>query len=271
MAETTGLEETRRAYWNERLCRQWGPQGVGSAHITREFNAWRYRIRRIVFRRLVRRLALDPGAPSALDVGCGTGFYLEQWRALGVGRMAGLDISDWAVTQLAQSYPHASFYRANIGGADLSLPAEAFDVVTALDVLVHLVDDASYRRALENLYRSLKPDGYLLYSDAFFHGPDKQFEDYWRGRSLAGVTAAVEATGFEVVFRVPMSVLMAAPTDTRHRARNERIWEVIMAQVRRREWIGFLFGALLYPLELLLVCTLKESPAIEIMVCRKRS
>jgi hypothetical protein len=80
----------------------------------------------------------------------------------------------------------------------------------------------------------------------------------------------MQTRGFEVVSRVPMSVLMSAPTDTRHRGMNERIWDaVIITPVQRREWMGFLMGALLYPFELLLVSTLKESPAIEIMVCRK--
>lgn len=265
------LENARRARWNERFRQHWGPEGAGSVYLGRQFNAWRYRVRRSVFRRLVRRLAFETGTLSVLDVGCGTGFYLQQWQALGVASMAGLDISDWVVTQLARAYPNATFYRADIGGTNPSLPVEAFDVVTALDVLVHLVGDSEYLRALANLHRSLKPGGYLLYSDAFFHGPDKQSGDYWRGRSLASATAAMDASGFDIAFRVPMSVLMAAPTDTRHRRINELIWDLITGPVRRRDWIGFLFGAVLYPIELLLVSTLKESPAIEIMVCRKRS
>lgn len=79
----------------------------------------------------------------------------------------------------------------------------------------------------------------------------------------------MQTVGFEIVSRVPMSVLMAAPTDTHRRELYEGIWERVMAPVRGREWIGFLMGAVLYPLELLLLSRLKESPAIEIMVCRK--
>jgi 2-polyprenyl-3-methyl-5-hydroxy-6-metoxy-1,4-benzoquinol methylase len=271
MAEMSRSEAEQRAYWNGRMCQHWGPEAAGSVPLGRQFNTWRYRVRRVVFRRLVRRLALPLGTLSVLDIGCGTGFYLEQWQALGVASMAGLDISDWAVKQLARTYPKAAFYRANIGGMDSPLPVQAFDVISAIDVLVHLVDDAAYMRAIENLRRSLKPGGYLLYSDAFFHGPDQQAGDYWRGRSLAAVTAAMDASGFEIVSRVPMSVLMSPPTDTRHRQRNERIWNMAMTPVLRHQWVGGLYGALLYPLELLLVCTLKESPAIELMVCRKRS
>jgi hypothetical protein len=80
-----------------------------------------------------------------------------------------------------------------------------------------------------------------------------------------------EMARIEIVSRVPFSVLMSAPTDTRHRQRNERIWDTVMIPVLRRNWIGFFYGAFLYPIELLLVSTLRESPAIEIMVCRKRS
>lgn len=266
----TGFEEAKREYWNERLSQHWGPEGVGSVPFGRSFNVWRYRVRRRVFRRLVRRLALQSGVLSVLDVGCGTGFYLEQWREFGVASTAGLDISDWVVTQLARSHPNATFYRGNIGASGLSLPSQAFDVITAMDVLVHLVDDASYLQAIENLFRSLKPGGCLIHSDAFFHGPDKLHENYWRGRSLATVIAVMEATGFEVVARVPLSVLMSAPTDTRHRRWNERVWNLVLSPVRRWHWIGFFFGALLYPIELALVFTLKESPAIEVMICRKR-
>ncbi len=265
-----GHKEQQREYWNERLRQHWDPEGASSLGFGRQFNLWRYRVRRRVFRRLVRQLALQPRDLTVLDVGSGTGFYVEQWQELGVKSLVGLDISDWAVRQLAQAYPKVEFHRADISALPPLLPVGAFDVATAMDVLVHLVDDAAYLSALHNLGQVLKTGGYLLYSDSFFHGADKQWNDYWKGRTLSFVTAAMQACGFEIVSRVPMSVLMSAPTDTRHREMLERLWEkVIVSPVRRGEWVGLMIGALLYPLELLLVSTLKESPAIEIMVCRK--
>ena len=265
------MDERKREFWNRRFRDHWGLDGAGSVHFGRQFNAWRYRVRRTVFRRVVRRLNLETGAISVLEVGSGTGFYLEQWRALGVRRIAALDISDWAANRLAQAHPDVTFYHADIGDPGAPLPAGSFDVVTAIDCLTHIVEDAAYFRALENIHRSLKPGGYLLYSDSFFHGPDKRFEDYWRGRSLAKVVAAMDATGFEIVARVPFMVLMSAPTDTRHRDRNERLWEKAFLRFLHREWTGFLLGACLYPLEVLLVSTLDESPAVELMTCRKQS
>jgi SAM-dependent methyltransferase len=243
---------------------------VGSVWLGRAFNEWRCRVRRRVFRRLVRRLGLDLAHASVLDVGCGTGVYLGEWLALGAASIAGLDFSDWALTQLARAYPSATFYRTDIGAADCPLPAETFDAISAIDVLIHLVDEAAYETALRNIHAALKPGGYLIYSDAFFHGPEMQDGDYWKGRSLATVEAAMRATDFEIVSRVPSSVLMSPPTDTRHRRRNARIWDIAMSPVGRREWIGHLYGAVLYPIELLLVSTLRESPATELLVCRKK-
>ena len=52
---------------------------------------------RKVFRRVVRLINVQTDRLSVLDVGCGTGFYLGQWQALGVKCLAGMDISDWAV------------------------------------------------------------------------------------------------------------------------------------------------------------------------------
>ncbi len=266
----TGIEERQRAYWNERFQLHWGPDGAASLPLGRYFNEWRYRVRRRVFRRVVRGLALPMGSLSVLDVGSGTGFYLDEWQALGVTSLAGLDISDRAIANLEPAYPRISFYRASIGETDSPLPIQAFDVVNAIDVLTHLVDETTYQRALENIHRSLKPGGWLLYTDSFFHGSDKVCGEYWRGRSLAKASAALEAGGFEIVSRVPFSVLFSAPTDSEHSERNEHIWDRALLPVRSSESCGYLYGILLYPIELLLVSILKESPAIEIMVCRKR-
>lgn len=207
----------------------------------RAFNEWRTRVRRRVFRRLVRRLRIDLTHASVLDVGCGTGVYLAEWQAFGVACLSGLDFSDWALTQLARAYPSATFY------------------------------DAVFERALCNLHSTLKPGGYLIYSDTFSHGPEMQDGEYWKGRSIAAVEAAMRASDFKMVCRVPSSVLMSPPTDTRHRERNAHLWDIAMAPVRRRERIGHLYGAVLYPIEMLLVSTLRESPATELMVCRGRT
>lgn len=269
MAEVTGIGGHRQAHWNERFHGHWGLEGASTLQFGRRFNAWRHPARRTVFRRAVRRPPLIPGAFSVLDVASGTGFHLRQWQSPGADSIAAVDNSDWALGRLARAYPNPSLFHADISGAHVPLPAGAFDAVSAIDGLTHILDDAAYLRALGNIHRSLKPGGWLRYSGIFLHGPDNRFGHYWRGRSLSPVAAAMDATGFEIVSRSPFPVLMRAPTDPRRRERNERMWEVAMLPFLRREWTGFLCGALLYPIELVLVGVLDESPAVELRICRK--
>jgi SAM-dependent methyltransferase len=99
------------------------------------------------------------------------------------------------------------------------------------------------------------------------------YRDLWRGlgvRSLDEAAAALREFGFELLDRVATSVPpMAAPTDTCHPDRNERIRDALTWPARRSDRVGGIAGAVFYPFELRLASTLRESPAIEIAVCRR--
>ena len=88
-----------------------------------------------------------------LDVGCGTGGNLEMLAKFGAAE--GVDISDEAL-----EFCKAKGLKARKGLAE-SLPFadESFDVVTALDVVEHLDDDAA---GLREMYRVTKTGGKTL-------------------------------------------------------------------------------------------------------------
>ena len=71
------------------------------------FNDWMYRVRSRVFRRILRPLGAQIKGARVLDVGSGTGFYLERWEQLGAQEIWGLDISAVAVERLATRFPRA--------------------------------------------------------------------------------------------------------------------------------------------------------------------
>jgi len=86
-----------------------------------------------------------------LDAGCGTGLMLQELLPLGTAE--GVDISDEAL-QFCRRRGLENVRNADL--LDLPFAAERFDVVTALDVLEHLDDDAG---ALREFGRVLKPGG----------------------------------------------------------------------------------------------------------------
>lgn len=71
---------------------------------------------------------------SYLDVGCALGFYVERMARLGWDA-AGIDVSEYAVGQGRERGVRG----LSVGSADeLPYPDEAFDFVTAIDVVEHL-------------------------------------------------------------------------------------------------------------------------------------
>jgi 2-polyprenyl-6-hydroxyphenyl methylase/3-demethylubiquinone-9 3-methyltransferase len=100
--------------------------------------------------------------PRVLDVGCGTGFLLEQLAGRGF-RGIGVDLSP-------ESVEHANRRLSEIGAADrltamvgsaYEPPEGPFDLIALTDVLEHLEDP---RRCLAALRAQLAPDGLLVIS-----------------------------------------------------------------------------------------------------------
>lgn len=259
-----------RGYWEARLQRHYSLEGVGYLRLGRQFNHWMYRVRARVFARVARSLHLDWPTARVLDVGSGTGFYVDQWHRLGVPRVTGLDITDKAIEELTWRFPGDEFFREDVGRdwpSDSPLTTPGFDAVSAMDVLFHIVDDRAYATAFVNLARALRPGGWLLWSDNFLrHGSERVMHQ--ASRSLAESEAAVRSAGLEIVRRVPMFVVMNYPADTRSRLLRWA-WTAAVAPAALAEPLGWVVGAAMYPLELWLTSRKSEGPTTEIMVCRK--
>jgi len=265
-----------REYWEARLREHYSLAGVGYLRLGRRYNEWMYRIRGAVFDRVVARLTSVNGntlsqwkGAEVLDVGSGTGFYVDRWLRLGA-RVTGLDLTEVAVAELGRSFPQARFVRADIGGAPATIPLSpgCFAAVSAFDVLFHLVDDAAYARAFGNIAALLKPGGWFLWSDNFLRHETERVT-HQASRPLAESVRLVESAGFTVVERVPMFVLMNYPADTRSRL-VRWAWTAMVAPAMLAEPLGWLLGAALFPIERALVGLKRESPSTELMVCKKR-
>jgi len=269
----TTLEErafVAKEYWEKRLSEKWSLEGVGHVSYGRPYNEWSYRIRKKVFLRQVCALPLDFRQVSVLDVGSGTGFWLEVWKSLGIRALTGVDLTEVAVQKLREKYPDVQVMQQDISDSK-ALPGKTgqFDVISAIDVLYHITSDRNYRQAISNIAALLKPNGYFVFSENLVHYKTRQ-ERHWVTRTLDDVTQMLSLEGLRIARRVPVFVCMNAPVDASSMV-PRFLWHVAMAPVQFVPALGHLYGAALFPLELALTGLLKEGPSTELVICQKAS
>jgi len=255
-------------YWEERLRGNFGPGGVGYVGMDEGYNIWLYRVRRRVFFRIVSSLDIDLRQANVIDIGSGTGFYIERWKEAGVEKIVGTDLTQVSIRNLQRKFPRDQFFQVDIGDEKVILPGQGqYDVVSAFDILFHIVDDARYQKAIQNIYGLLRPGGWFIFSDNFLHyGTERARHQV--SRSLEDITAILREIGFRIIRRTPMFVLMNDPVDQPHRF-FRWAWIIFETFVQKTNFLGQIYGTVVYPWELLLTRYLKESPTTEIMICKK--
>jgi SAM-dependent methyltransferase len=253
-----------RAYWEKRLESSTGLQGVGYLGLGQPFNAWMYRVRRGVFKRVVGRHLPKMPRGRVLDVGSGTGEYLRLWRTLRATSITGSDITATAVERLAKEFLDATMVRMDIAEAQ-ELPKGPFDAISCMDVLFHIVDDESLVEALRNIRGLLTSDGLLFLSDNFVHGAGHR-QEHFVTRTLAEYEAALGKAGLRVIERRPMFHLLNRPLDSRSPLLH-RWWGLVMRTCQLHPQLGGLLAAAVFPIESLLVSLRREGVSTEIMVC----
>jgi SAM-dependent methyltransferase len=256
-----------RGYWERRLTETYAVDGVGWAGLGPALNDWMYRVRRRVFVRALRPHLSRPETARVLDIGTGTGFYVDRWHELGVPSVTGSDLTDTAVGHLRERYPADGFVRFDVTEPDPPLESGSFDAVSAMDVLFHVVDDERFERAFRTIFELLAPGGLFVFSDNFVHGESARGE-HQVSRPLAAIEATVRGAGFEILQRTPMFFLLNSPIDSSSRLL-DLSWRALSAASAWRNGLGRVLGGLAYPVELALVSRLREGPSTELMICRR--
>lgn len=256
-------------YWQSRLSEDWSLRGVGQRRLGASFNEYAYRRRGERFEKLVEEFVPDVSSARVLDVGSGTGFYLDRWQRAGAKEVVGLDLTEAAVANLATRFPDLEIHLGDISHGATELPASSFDVVSAFDVLFHIVDDDLFSSALRNIARLLRPGGIFLWSDLFVHGP-RVVHNHIVFRNLRQTEALLDSSDLEVLGRRPMFFTMAEPRDTSGNALLVG-WHAVMGFAMLSERLARQLAKATYRIDGWLDSRYpQESVSTEFMACVKR-
>lgn len=109
--------------------------------------------------RIAKTLVEKFDPKSVLDVGCAKGYLVCAFRDLGV-EAYGVDISEWAISESPPEVRDRLF-NIDVDSDPLPFEDEAFDLVTATEVVEHL---ANHNQLLSEVKRVLKPEGIVFIS-----------------------------------------------------------------------------------------------------------
>jgi SAM-dependent methyltransferase len=156
--------------------------------------------------REVRRHARGP-SPVVLEVGCSSGFLLEELRrALPHAQVIGSDYVRGPLERLAGRLPNVPLLQFDL--VKCPLPDDSIDVAVLLNVLEHIEDDAG---AVRQLRRIVKPGGTVVLEvpagPHLYDVYDKVLMHYRRYR-LSGLRRLLTDGGFTVEHASSLGALL---------------------------------------------------------------
>lgn len=253
-----------REYWEDRFHQGVTLGTVGWLGLGEAFNAWMYRVRKANFTRNVRPFVWPE--MRVLDVGSGTGFYLDLWRSLGIRSLTASDLTEAARTSLRKTY-EVPVLDLDIGDPHLAVHPR-YDAISAMDVLFHIVDDERYAAVFKNVASLLEWGGLFIFTDNLLHGATLRGATQVN-RTFDDTMQHLHDAGFRVLRRRPVFALMNTPVDSDSKLLR-RYWSMLGRIARHSEGAAGTIGALLYVPELVITDMLREGPSTEIVVCRKQ-
>lgn len=165
---------------------------------------------------------------KVLDIGSGSGHWIEFYlNYIGIEKILGVELADHAADFLKKKFIENKLVHiccADISEYDLPFAERNFQIINAIGVIFHIVDDEKWRKFLSNVSELLADDGIAIIGGEFgektyakqFHASDHfsswdERQQQWKGlqetetrlinkkiRSLEDWKKAAQSVGLEV-------------------------------------------------------------------------
>lgn len=152
-------------FWETRLREKFSLLGTGHSGFSEHYNTYMYKRRARVLTKALAALRIKLEGKKVLDIGCGTGFFVDYYLRNKASSVVGLDITSVSIERLKNKFPSQRFYQCDISSARLS-SEENFDIINIFDVAYHITDDDNFRKAIENISYCCHEGTWLFITDS---------------------------------------------------------------------------------------------------------
>ncbi len=101
-------------YWAHRLENDFSLSSIGYKGLGIKYNIWLYRKRAKVLNNVIKDYLNISENTRIIELGVGSGFYINLWQKKGVKKFIGVDITEQSVKTLSKIYPHYNFQKYDI-------------------------------------------------------------------------------------------------------------------------------------------------------------
>jgi SAM-dependent methyltransferase len=212
-----------RKYWNERAKRHLDLEGVGCEGRTKIYNQYLYKSKIRAIGKVLNKIKVDFENVDLLDIGTGTGFWVEYFLNKEVSSIVGVDISSLAIENLQKNYgkDNLRFICGDVGNSDFNMNKD-FSLIVAMDVLYHIVDNKKFETAIRNISCSLRPGGYFIFSDIMSNTNDEMRpQPHVCFRNIKQYNEQLENLGIDIIEISPMYFLLHPPLDIKNKVVGE--------------------------------------------------
>ena len=196
------------AYWEDRLSERFNLSGVGHISFSEFYNSWLYKAKLRALNKAFRENGVNIREKTVCDIGCGTGFFVDFYSCNSVKELLGIDITQISIENLKSKYPQHNFLTSDIStSTSLSTVSQRFDIVNIFDVLYHIKDDASFKKAISNISSLVGPGGLILITD-MYDDRDINIADHVRCRSRDTYKEILQNNDISIISAYPVYYLL---------------------------------------------------------------
>jgi 2-polyprenyl-3-methyl-5-hydroxy-6-metoxy-1,4-benzoquinol methylase len=237
-----------RTYWASRL-EGGGMSQVGRIGLSDELNAVMY----TVIRRHALAMLRAAGVRThgrALDAGSGWGFWFRTWQELGFPVVDAVDFVEESVARVrAHARPADDVRVADITAPRIFEGRQRYDLVSCMNVLLHVVHPGQFGMALANVASAVAPGGLLLLAEPAAVGPISPADGAdlsSRVHALDDYLGPMSVAGLELVDLRPAMAITGDPVERRGpvaRHAQRLWWRGVLAADRRVPTLRGALGA----------------------------